>query len=387
MAEPAARDGPRGSRERLTPEQRRRAARRLREGRGRDRHLAARLCEGLEVSAHWLRVLRLRLERGEEARPRGRPRLPVEERVRVRALVAEQFSIQGEVGWRDVLAGIRTKEAHRPKLTSTMLVQQETAALKKERRRKIRTALEQSRRGHEVLARDAIWAEDATHVGRLGSGEAVDAEIATDRATTATVIAAVGRPVAGEDIRDHLERAKVERGGLPLVWQSDAGSANTSATVADYLERERVIHLLSRVHTPTDNPAAENKNREIKHESELGKGVRLESLAQGAARLEPARRRIDGGRLRASRGWKTAAALDRDLPRADAIVTRATFYAQARSAMAEAVRGLTDPKAVRRAEQDAIWRTLEKHGLARTRVGTRPTPCPRLAPAAPRLAG
>ncbi len=150
--------------------------------------------------------------------------------------------------------------------------------------------------------------------------------------------------------------------------------------LARYLEGEFVIHLLSRVHTPTDNPAAENKNREIKREGGLGSGVRLESLEDGAARLEPARRRIDGGRLRASRGWKTAAALDRERPRADTIVTRATFYAEARSAMAEAVRGLTKPRAIRRAEQNAVWRVLEKHGLARTRVGARAPPPARGCP-------
>jgi transposase-like protein len=78
----------------------------------------------------------------------------------------------------------------------------------------------------------------------------------------------------------------------------------------------------------------------------------------------------------------SAAQLDRELPRAQARVDRATFYAEARSAMKEAVLGLEDPDEIRKAEQDAIWRTLERHGLARRHVGLRRTPCPTLTPVA-----
>jgi hypothetical protein len=101
---------------------------------------------------------------------------------------------------------------------------------------------------------------------------------------------------------------------------------------------------------------------------------------EAALRIEPARRRIDEGRLRASRGWKTAAELDRDLPRAETLVARATFFAETRSAIREAVLGLADAKEIRKAEQHAIWRALERHGLARRHIGLRRTPCPRLAP-------
>jgi hypothetical protein len=171
------------------------------------------------------------------------------------------------------------------------------------------------------------------------------------------------------------------------VWQSDGGGANRSEAVASYLQEHRVIHLLSRPHTPTDNPAAEWKNRELKEECGLGKGVRLESQEDAIARLAPALRRVDEGRLRASRGWKTALELDQELPRADAVVSRATFYADARAAMREAPLGLTDPRAIRKAEQDAIWRTLERHGLARRHEGVRRSPCPQLAPVAPTANG
>lgn len=291
-------------------------------------------------------------------------------------LVLEQFELQGAVGFRDVQEGIRKKEAGREKPTSTMLIQEETAALKQRIRTNRRRALESVREGHDVLARDAVWAQDATHLGRLGNRREMQAEVATDRATLATVTSTAGPPARGEAVCAGLEAAKAERGGLPLVWQSDLGSANESDVVAAYLDAHLVIHLRSRVHTPTDNPVAEHKNRELKDESGLGQGVRLKDEATTQERLEAARRRIDHGRLRASRGWKTAADLDRQLPRADTLVPRAQFYAEARLAIREAVLGLTDPQEMRRAEQDAIWETLERHGLARHHVGLRPVPRP-----------
>ena len=352
---------------------------------GRDRRLAARLAEAYGVTPRWLRALRRRLEKGEKRKARGRPRIAGEERARLRALVAEQLRTQGfTTGWRPVLQALLGAETATgvPRKLSVTLVQQETAALKKAARARRSRALEETREGHEVLYRDAVWAQDATHVGRLESRSEIQAEVATDRATTATVIAAVGLPATGEEIKKHLEGAAAERGGLPLVWQSDLGSANTSATLAAYLEGEQVIHLRSRVHTPTDNPAAEHKNRELKEESGLGKGVRHASREEAAARLEPARRRLDERRPRASRRWRTAAQLDRELPRADTLVRRAEFYDEARSAVKEAVLGLTDPKEIRKSEQRALWRTLEKHGVARLHVGPRRTPCPRLAPVA-----
>jgi len=348
-----------------------------------ERHVAAALAAAYGISASWVRTQRRRAERNQVPRPPGRPRLSDAERARVRRLVLEQFEEQGVVGWRRVLEGIRKKEACREKPTSTQLVQEETAAVKRERRSRKERALEAAREGHELFYRDAMWSQDAANVGRRTRRRKVEVEAATDRASTATVVAAVGPPATGEDLREHLERARVERGGLPLVWQSDGGGANRSKTIEDYLRAERVLHMISRPHTPTDNPVAEQKNRELEEETGLGNGVRLGSDAEAAARIALARRRLDHGRLRASRGWKTASELDAELLRADTIVHRDEFYEEARSAMKKAVHGLTKAAAIRRAEQDAIWRTLEKHGLARLHVGRRRTPCPRLARVAP----
>jgi hypothetical protein len=162
-----------------------------------DRHAARRLAEAYGISTSWVRTQRRRHERHDAPRRSGRPRTKDAERARVRALVLDQFRAQGTVGWRDVLEGIRRIEAGREKPTSTMLIQQETARAKKGRRTTRRLLLEATREGHEVFYRDTIWAQDATHVGRLEDGKEVQAEVATDRGTTATVIAAVGPPATG----------------------------------------------------------------------------------------------------------------------------------------------------------------------------------------------
>ena len=350
---------------------------------GRDCHLATRLAQEHRASAHWVRVLGRRVEQGREPARAGRPRTPQAERERVRALVEEQLRAQGEVGWRPVLEAIRRAGER----ASVMLVQQETSAVKREGRVRERRALEAAREGHEVLVRDAVWAQDALHAGRLSDRGEVQAEVATDRGSGATVIAAVGRPARAEDLVEHFERASRQRGGPPLVWQSDRGSANRSAQMARHLDERRVIHLCSRVHTPTDNPVAENRNRELEDESGLGCGAQLASLAEGQGRLEEARRRLDEQRLRASRGYRTAAQVDRDLVRADTLVDRAAFYAEARTAMAQAVLGLSEVDEIAKAEPGAVWATLERHGLARARRGVQRVPCPRLPPVAPGASG
>jgi hypothetical protein len=340
------------------------------------RRLMKELSDAYQVSSSWLRALRRRAERGTERRVVGRPRIGDEERERVRRLVAQELEAQGfTTGWRPIAASIRGRESG-PEKTSIMLMQEAASALKEEARARKRKAIEAAREGHEVLARDAVWAEDSTHLGRLSDREEVSGEVGWDRATTTTVILGVGPALTGESLIEHLERARAERGALPLVWQSDNGPANTCAWVAAWLESNQVIHLRSRVHTPTDNPAAEHANRELKAESGLGKGVVLQSYDDAWTRIAPVRRRLDEKRLRASRGYRTAAQLDCEMPRAETLVDRARFYEEARSAMRDAVLGLSDPREIRKTEQDAVWRTLERHGLARRRTGVTRTPSP-----------
>jgi len=177
------------------------------------------------------------------------------------------------------------------------------------------------------------------------------------------------------------------------VLQDDNGTAYLCAPVRKELEDQRVIQLLSRVHTPTDNAATEHAHAEVKAEAGLGKGVVLKDHVEAVLRLSPAIRRLDTCRPRASRGWHTPAELDRMLPRGDQHVDRGEFYERARAAMKAAVLGLDDPAAARKAEREAVLTTLCEFGLARRHVGRRPrvgdVPWPevRKASGAPRQEG
>jgi hypothetical protein len=229
----------------------------------------------------------------------------------VRALVRRQFEIQGVVGWRDVFAAIgRAGER-----ASTMLVQEETAAEKRRRKAVGRRAIEAAREGHEVLARDAVWCQDSTHLGRVPGGAEVSGELITDRGTLAVVSLSAGPTPTWADALSALRDGAEHRGGWPLVVQRDRASIYGAPEVKGELDARRVVELISRAHAPTDNPVAEHMNGELLAEAGLGVGVALGGDQEAAARLAPARARLSR-RLRATRGYRSAAELDRELPRA-----------------------------------------------------------------------
>ena len=104
---------------------------------------------------------------------------------------------------------------------------------------------------------------------------------------------------------------------------------------------------------------------------------------------DAARRTLDGGRLRATKGWRTAAQLAAELPRADQVVDRARFYAAACRAMEDAAHGLTGKRAVLKARREALFATVVTFELATRHVGRRPRerpgppPCNGTRPAIP----
>ena len=343
-----------------------------------DRHAARSLADAYGISTSWVRTQRRREERQQAPRGPGRPRIPDAERARVRALVHRELERLGfTAGPLPILEALQEKEPH----VSVMLVQRATAAIKREVRAAIDREMARQRKGHRVLARDAVWCEDTTHLGRLDGVDEVSGEVISDRGPLSTVSLSVGGAPTAEEVIEDLERGAARRGGWPLVLQRDRGSIYGAQDVTDRLTAEKVVALISRVHTPTDNPVAEHVNRELKEEAGLGTGVVLRSDQEAAARLERADGRLRV-RPRASRDWKTADQLDREMPRADTLVDRARFYKEACSATKDAALGLSDPDEIAKAEQDAIWRTLERHGLARLHIGPRHTPRPRRTPVA-----
>lgn len=353
----------------MTAAQRRETGAMLSGPRAGDRHAAREVGEAYMKSASWMRTLRRRAARGEEPRPPGRPPLGEAERARVRGLVEEQRRVQGgSAGSPAILEALRRQGTQ----VSRMLVEQELAALKRAGRVLAQAAMEARRVGHEMRARDAVWGEDTTHVGRCEDGAKVEAEVVKDLATLETAGLAVGAVPSAQDVIHLLERLAGERGGWPLALQVDHGSIYRAQGVIERLERERVVLVLSRVHTPTDNAATEHQHGELKRESGLGKGSIVASQAEAHERLCAARRTLDQGRRRATRGWRTAAEVAADLPRADAVVDRGAFHAAARSAMEQAVHGLTHAREACAAARAAFFQTLCAFGLATRHVGRRP---------------
>lgn len=333
----------------------------------------------------------------------GRPSYTRAQRYGALRRVGRALRDQGYgAGWRTVVKALGLPVA---------LVQRTVRAWKRRRRARQRRRRERLRTSVTVQGRDALWAIDATYLTRV-AGRKVEAEVVKDVASTKTVALEVGAPTCGDEVVALLQHAEQERGTLPLVLVRDNGSAYASRTVEEHLAKERVAVLRNLPRTPQHNPWAERAIGELKADAGLDRrgrsslraqeGARMLSLAQDpdlpepkctfegaprgvcgtardpwevtvatcAARLEASRRRLDEHRLRASRGYRTAAQCDRELPPWQEVVDRAHFYTTARRAVARAVKRAEGARAKRLAEREAIFETLERVGvITRTRGG------------------
>lgn len=285
--------------------------------------------------------------------------------------------------------------------------------LKAEHRVRARERIESERVHVEVLARDAVWCLDATHLGRDGNGE-VQGEVLKDACSSSLLMVSVGRPSTSAELIEALQPTYEARGTWPLVLMTDNGAVYCSEAFEAFLVQNGIVHLRNEPHTPQHNAVAERAHGEIKSETGLGKGSRLENLpcgrstiveghqgAQdgiadpsqcpvwvedaGAARTKAISEehyprwwrdvrdcvhRLNHTRLRATRGYRTAAELDRTRPRAETLVSREDFLRVARFTIDLAVHDASNARARRRARREAIYCTLETFGLVtRTRGG------------------
>jgi len=303
-------------------------------------------------------------ERGAQGEKKliGRPATSPSERFQACLKVARVLREQGHgAGWRPVLAKVKP-------MVSTRLVQESLRELKKRHRLKLSKRFKAHRVQVEVLSPNVIWAQDATHLGRMGR-KAVQAEVIKDRATLGYTGLAVGSVARAEEILWILEVAKKEQ-GLPLVWATDNGSAYKDKRVEDFLRQEKVVHLLSRPRLPQDNAAAEKGIQELKVQAKLGKGTALASLQEAAQKLAFSQEILNSRRLRASKGYRTAEQLKESLPPWENKVSREVFYERACECREKAVEGGGTAREKRQAERQAVYQTLEKYQLVtRTRGG------------------
>ena len=291
-----------------------------------------------------------------EPRRLGRPPYDEAARLQARRLVSSEWRRQGRsAGWRPIAKALEGR-------VSVRLVQECLSEVKllhrsfeaRQRRARCRHA--------EFTMRDALWSVDAAQAGRDLRGAAIRMQVSRDAASRKSVALAVGAPATGEDTVALLVEAKRVRGGFPLVIASDNGSENVNSDVAGLLERERVIHLKNLHRTPQHNARAERAIGELRAES----GVRADDVLDpkaARARLEEARTRLDECRLRACLGYRSARAMDGELPLAYNCVSRESFYADARRRMESAVQEARSGRERRLAEREAVFSTMEEYGL------------------------
>ena len=293
--------------------------------------------------------------------PLGRRPHTAEARRRALKSVLKELKRQAWPGWREVDQAL-------PEIP-TRLVQRSVALWKVRRRKRAAMHRKAHRTSVKVLAKNAVLAQDGTHLGRL-AGKPVEAQIVKDPATLKTVQIAVGAPATAQDVLGHLKELERTR-SLPLVWQTDNGSIYCAEEVQAYLRLKQVVHLRNLPHTPQHNAAMERQIGDLKRASGLGKGTLLMSVEAAAERLKSASSTLDVCRLRASRGWKTAQELDGGLvPGYN--VDRTVFYEAVQERMKQAVKGACSARQARLLEREAVYAVLESFGLVSRSRGGRP---------------
>jgi hypothetical protein len=334
------------------------------------------------------RTLRKWRTQAEDCARMGRPRLAEETWRAAVVPVARAWKSQGRSSG---LPRVR-KVLAQQKLVVPIAIARELLRRLKARWRRVQARRRAEERVHvEVHARDALWSQDAMHLGRDEHGKC-EALAVKDVGPVKLIETSSGRAARGEDVLRLLVRAKLVRGTLPLVLAMDNGPANRNELVTSWLARERVIVLWNVPHTPQHNAWIESSNGELKVELEAldelltrGREPSQEPTSPPEAgvsstrahyhRCLPRVARLLNARVRTSRGGLTAAQLDRILPHAEDHVHRARFYDTACAAIRSAVQGIDDARARRRAEREAILSTLERFGLVTRTRGRRPATC------------
>jgi transposase InsO family protein len=237
-----------------------------------------------------------------------------------------------------------------------------------------------------VHGRDALWALDQTLLARDVQGELHSLAV-RDCYKPRALGLSLGPSATGEDVVNLLEKTAAARKTWPLAIQFDNGPENKNATVQECLKRHRVIAIWNEPYTPQHNPRAERGFGDLKLASGLeGPALRLADPSQApvcplepgvprtradvALRLIDAWVTLDAHTPRASLGGRTPLEVDRIAPRAEDLTNRARFYAEVCEERQRAACAQLDARARRKAEREAAWQALQRHGLVtRTRGG------------------
>jgi hypothetical protein len=213
------------------------------------------------------------------------------------------------------------------------------------------------------LAKNALWVQDSAQVARDFDGGKVESQVIKDRGPLVTVGITTGGPTRGTDVIALLEALRCTR-GLPFVLGSDNGSPFVCENVEAYLRLHEVIHLRSLPHTPEHNGSAEVGIAELKRCAQMGPDV-VASFQQAHTSTIRAAILMNKNRIRASRGFKTGAELDEKMIASHQQVRRALFYGECSKRIKHVRQSGFEYRAMRMAERDAIFGTMEHYGLVK----------------------
>lgn len=309
--------------------------------------------------SNWKRLAR-------EAAPErklGRPRHTKEAHHRAMWLVGRELKKQGYPGWRVISHALAGAAPDR-------LIQLYVSQFKERRKKRKAARIARNRVTVRVLARDTIWGQDGTHVGRSKKRRAIESQVIRDRGSLAFAGLQTGPMADHQDVLKLLKETARRRAGHPLVYSRDNGSMYEHEDVQRYMEKHQIIVLRSLPRTPQHNGATERSIQELKVATGLGKGELWDQQDSHSA-LVAAAARLNENRIRPSKGFKTANELDDTLP-VGYNCGRDRFYRECRQNMAKAVQEAQTKRAARFAEREAIFSTLEKFGLIKRSRGGKP---------------
>lgn len=293
-------------------------------------------------------------ERVSSSRKPGRP--PCNESIKFRLLlaVAREFKKQGwTAGWRPIFNALLTKH--------TSFLQNFVRDLKARHQARLEERLRRNRVHVEVLMSGALVVEDGTQIKNS------KVEVLKDRGSLTMVEAIVSKNITSKDVIVGFEQLKKTH-GLPLVLGTDNGSIYRAKEVKRYLEKERVIHLFSKVHTPQDNPSAERGIGELKAEMNCDEKTDFSTPEGVMLGLQKAVEKLRN-RKRSSKGYKTSVELESEMPCWRGRISRMEFFEQASRAIHEAVGAKDSARSKRAAEREAIWSTLERFQVVKRTKG------------------
>lgn len=252
--------------------------------------------------------------------------------------ISREWKHQGYPGSRPIIHAL-------PKMR-VRVVRETISKLKQRRKNRAETRRKEQRLSIEVHEVARVGVMDAASVTR---GE--EFIVYRDRAslTTSSQDSSEGYTRSADTLR--LLGDLKNKGQLPLVVGSDNGSPFCAAEVENFLKTNQVIHLRSLPSVPQHNASAENAVREFKDLLKIGLTAEKAALT------------LNDNRLRGKLGWLTSSEINRNQFKPVSQDERTLFYNAARSAIDLATINKKNTCEKRKAEREAILRTLESFSL------------------------